>query len=391
MEGENMKIAYRVVKVITFLFMVVALGAFVVACDQATPKQGEKGDTGDTGGTGGTGGMGAPGGTGPRGPGALAGKTIRIPAVFITMAGAADTPMELPIDVADYFVGGNRDGREYAMVGDAPTPALRTGVTHEGPEGSTLTISVDDMWTPPTTDDTRDLVFMISAMDTDRQRAQASVSVRDNARPTRSSGSAVQFTVGTSSSAPDEAFGTPPVSCAVDNQCTIDTNGLFEDVNFEDKLTVALDEIGSDDADKLTAIINDAGNIVITGLKATTTAVSLMVAGSDEAGTTATEKVTLTVTVDGAPTIGPIENQSMKVADAAKQVATASDPEGESLDFLVTSSDDNVATGSANSDDEISVESHNAGVATITVAVTESSGGEPSQTTTVSFTVTVTV
>jgi hypothetical protein len=387
MEGENMKIAYRVVKVITFLFMVVALGAFVVACDQATPKQGEKGDTGDTGGTGGTGGMGAPGGTGPRGPGALAGKTIRIPAVFITMAGAADTPMELPIDVADYFVGGNRDGREYAMVGDAPTPALRTGVTHEGPEGSTLTISVDDAWQEPS-GTILDHVFTISATDTDGQRAQASVHVRDNAVPTRLL-AAVTVTVGTSSSAPDSPLGNAPVSCAVHNQCTIDTSGFFEDDNTGDKFTVALDDIGSDDADKLTAIINDAGNIVITGLKATTTAVSLMVAGSDEAGTTATDRVTLTVTVDGAPTIGPIENQSMKVGDT-KQVATASDPEGDDMTFVFTSTDDNVATGTSDGND-VSVVAHNEGVATITVAVTESSGGEPSQTTTVSFTVTVTV
>ena len=383
----------RPMKFAAFISIIISVAVMLAACQGPVGKPGDDGTTGPTG------------PTGPKGPAGDDG----VPAlndkvgdtVFITKAGtAADedvdpateaVPLVIEVNVGNYFVGGNPVGRAYELF-SGPVPILPTTVTH-GLEGSTLTLTVDDEWEPPT-GETPDYVFTVSADDTDGQQARATINVRSNAAPTRAFNTATEVTVGTTDAAVVDnddmttTYGSDPVSCGMLNECVIDLAAAFADNNAGDDFTLTLDDIDEDDVGKVAAVI-EGTKLTITGMKAAA-AFSLMVKGTDEAGIDADAMVEISITVDGAPTVGPISDQTMKVSDVDRTVGTATDPgtPAETVTVTVTSSDSSKATGSETAG-VISISSHNEGVATITVTVTES-GGQPVQKTTDEFTVTVT-
>ena len=330
---------------------------------------------------------GNPGGPGPVGPAALAPKSVG--PVFITKAGtAADgddpaMPIEITVDVSTYFTGGDPEGREFSVFG---TPALASGVTQKLEE-STLTLTVTDTWTAPTSPEDDDEI-MVTAMDSDETVAIATVYVRNNAAPSRSV-STVSLTVGTQDAevgnADMEYMGTN-YSCKMLNVCVVDLSTAFTDNNNGEEITLTLGEIMADDMGKVDAEI--AGKMLtITGMEQAAE-FTLMVKGTDDAGADADAEVEIMITVDGAPVVGPIADQTMKVDDDARHVGTAIDP-GETFEIMSASSNSHVATATVD-EGKIMVNSHNRGTATITVTVTEQGTTQPDQEAMDEFTVTVT-
>jgi hypothetical protein len=357
----------------------------LIACQGTV---GPKGDKGDTGGAGMDGDPGDTGMDGPIGPGALAGKEVTMPAAIITKAGAEDEPVVHTIEVSEYFIGGDPEGREYGLDG-GPSPTI-LGVTHEL-MGSTLMLSVDEDWVAPNSD-VADTMFTVWAMDEDDQRAESMVYVRSNAMPTRSSAgdAGVAFIVGTQDAAVDNddmAYDGTGYECTMLNLCTVDLSLLFEDFNTGEMLTYKLDDIGEDDMGKVTAMI-DGSDLHITGMKSSAEFM-LMVSASDQ-GATAEEKAEIRVTVDAAPMVGPVSDLSLSVGDS-KHVATPYDSEDATLVPTFTSSNSHVAVATAGTGDDadkIIVTANNPGSTTITITVTEPSG-DPQQTATDEFTVRV--
>ena len=385
----------RAAKVAAFPLIVLALVVALIACQGPTGLDGKDGTPGGTGDTGDTG---AQGPQGDVGPGALAAARGTEP-LLITKAGKAATdddpavpavPETVTAAVADYFTGGNPADRTYKLKSDALDPLIG-GVTATM-EAGTLTLSVDSDWMGPN-GATADSMLTLTATDTDDQYAEATVYIRSNATPTRST-ETVSVTVGTQD-APvdneDKMYGADPVSCTMLNLCTVDLSGLFVDVNMDESFTYELDEIAEADVGKVTAMI-DGSELHITGLKSAAQ-FTLMLGAKDKAEVAAAEKTSIQITVDGAPSVGPIANQAMTVDDDDRHVGTATDPGTDTIMVDFESSDDAVATASVGTGDDagkIMVSSHNTGTATITVTVTEEGTDQPDQTATDEFTVTVT-
>jgi hypothetical protein len=380
----------RAAKVAAFPLIVLALVA-LIACQGPVGPVGADGEMGEPGmdGMDGEPGMdGNPGGPGPVGPAALAPKSVG--PVFITKAGTAESdddpamPIEMTVDVSTYFTGGDPEGREFSVFG---TPDLASGVTQKL-EGSTLTLTVTDDWTAPTSAEDDDEI-MVTAMDSDEQVAIATVYVRNNAAPSRFVDS-VELTVGTQDAAVDnedmEYMG-DNYSCKMLNVCVVDLSAAFTDVNAGDDIDLTLGEIMAADMGKVGASIKGK-MLTITGMEHTAAQFTLTVKGTDDAEADAEEEVDIEITVDGAPSVGPIADQSMKVDDETRHVGTAMDAEAIMIDLV--SSDSSVATASVGDAGKIMVESHNPGTATITVTVTENGTTQPDQEAMDEFTVTVT-
>jgi hypothetical protein len=384
----------RAAKVAAFPLIVLALVA-LIACQGPVGPVGADGEMGEPGmdGMDGEPGMdGNPGGPGPVGPAALAPKSVG--PVFITEAGAPAegddpaVPIMIPIDVSEYFTGGTPEGRTYSVFGN---PVLAEGVSQEL-EGSMLTLTVTNDWNPPTgnanSDD--DDQIMVMAVDSNQQVAIATVYVRNNAAPARAVNT-VTLTVGTQDAAVDnddmEYDGTN-YSCKMLNVCVVDLSAAFTDVNAGDDIDLTLGEIMAADMGKVDASI-EGKMLTITGMKEAAQ-FTLTVKGTDDAEADAEEEVDIEITVDGAPSVGPIADQSMKVDDETRHVGTAMDPGSEAITVAEpVSSDSSVATASVGDAGKIMVESHNPGTATITVTVTENGDDQPDQEATDEFTVTV--
>jgi hypothetical protein len=378
----------RAAKVAAFPLIVLALVA-LIACQGPVGPVGADGEMGEPGmdGMDGEPGMdGNPGGPGPVGPAALAPKSVG--PVFITKAGTAESdddpamPIEMTVDVSTYFTGGDPEGREFSVFG---TPVLATGVTQKL-VGSTLTLTVTDDWTAPTSAEDDDEI-MVTAMDSDEQVAIATVYVRNNAAPSRFVDS-VELTVGTQDAAVDNddmEYGGANYNCKMLNVCVVDLSAAFTDVNAGDDIDLTLGEIMAADMGKVDASI-EGKMLTITGMKEAAQ-FTLTVKGTDDAEADAEEEVDIEITVDGAPSVGPIADQSMKVDDETRHVGTAMDAEAIMIDLV--SSDSSVATASVGDAGKIMVESHNPGTATITVTVTENGDDQPDQEATDEFTVTV--
>ena len=389
----------RPMKFAAFISIIISVAVMLAACQGAVGKAGDGGATGPTGPTG------PQGPAGDSGASALSdkvGDTIFITKAGIDAAPNADPPVEaapvvITVMVGDYFVGGNPEGRIYTP-GPAPTdPAIPSGVTYKL-EGSILTLTVDGTWTAPNTD-IADTAITVSAADTDGQRVVTTIHVRSNAGPSRETAT-VNVTVGTQDAAVENEemeYGTAPVTCGMLNECVVDLSAAFDDNNMGDDFTLTLGEIAEADMGKVNAVI-EGKELTVTGLKAAEE-FSLMVKATDEAGADAeaedgeVEMVAIQVTVDGAPTVGPIADQTMKVSDDARTVGTAIDPAAtpEAFTIVITSDKPSVATaieGTSDADNTIIVSSHNTGTATITVTVTEG-GTDPVQKATDVFTVTV--
>ena len=379
----------RAAKVAAFPLIVLALVA-LIACQGPAGPGGATGETGETGDTGETGETGDTGDTGETGPGALASKRGTMP-LLITEAGTAESgddpaePKTVMTDVTGYFTGGDANGRMYSLKSAALDPLI-SGVTAKL-EGTTLTLSVDDTWQAPT-NATADSMVIVTATDTDKQYAEATVYIRSNATPTRDVAE-VDVTVGTQNAAvdnDDKMYGVDPVSCTMLNMCTVDLSGLFTDVNTDESLTYELDDIAEADMGKVTAII-DGDMLHITGLKSATE-FTLMLGVKDRALKAAGTKTSIMITVDGAPTVGPFSDRTIKVSDDAIRVGTALDPEAANTTIALGNSDLNVATVTEETG-AIMVSGVNEGTATITVTITET-GEQPVQKATAEFTLTVT-
>jgi hypothetical protein len=381
----------RAAKVAAFPLIVLALVA-LIACQGPVGPVGADGEMGEPGmdGMDGEPGMdGNPGGPGPVGPAALAPKSVG--PVFITKAGTAESdddpamPIEMTVDVSTYFTGGDPEGREFSVFG---TPDLASGVTQKL-EGSTLTLTVTDDWTAPTSAEDDDEI-MVTAMDSDEQVAIATVYVRNNAAPSRFVDS-VELTVGTQDAAVDnddmEYDGTN-YSCKMLNVCVVDLSAAFTDVNAGDDIDLTLGEIMADDMGKVDAKI-EGKMLTITGMEEAGQ-FTLTVKGTDAAKADADAEVPIMITVDGAPSVGPIADQTMKVEDDARHVGTAMDPGTEPITVVAVSSNSHVATATSETDGKIMVTSLNPGTATITVTVTENGTTQPDQEAMDEFTVTVT-
>ena len=311
--------------------------------------------------------------------------------LLITEAGKAESgddpavPATVMTDVTGYFTGGDANGRMYSLKSAALDPLI-SGVTAKL-EGTTLTLSVDGTWQAPS-NATADSMVIVTATDTDKQYAEATVYIRSNATPTRIV-ARVDVTVGTQDAAvdnDDKMYGSDPVSCTMLNMCTVDLSGLLTDVNTDESLTYELDDIAEADMGKVTAMI-DGDMLHITGRKSAGE-FTLMLGVKDRAGKAAAEKTSIMITVDGAPTVGPFSDRTIKVSDDAIRVGTALDPEGAGTDIEEVSSDPDVATV-AESTGAITVSGVNEGTATITVTITET-GDQPVQKATAEFTLTVT-
>jgi hypothetical protein len=383
----------RAAKVAAFPLIVLALVA-LIACQGPVGPVGADGEMGEPGmdGMDGEPGMdGNPGGPGPVGPAALAPKSVG--PVFITKAGTAESdddpamPIEMTVDVSTYFTGGDPEGREFSVFG---TPVLATGVTQKL-VGSTLTLTVTDAWNAPDGAAEDDNEIMVTAMDSDEQVAIATVYVRNNAAPSRFVDS-VELTVGTQDAAVDnedmEYMG-DNYSCKMLNVCVVDLSAAFTDVNAGDDIDLTLGEIMAADMGKVGASIKGK-MLTITGMEHTAAQFTLTVKGTDDAGADADLEVAIMITVDGAPSVGPIADQTMKVEDDARHVGTAMDPGTEPITVVAVSSNSHVATATSETDGKIMVTSLNPGTATITVTVTENGTTQPDQEAMDEFTVTVT-
>jgi hypothetical protein len=381
----------RAAKVAAFPLIVLALVA-LIACQGPVGPVGADGEMGEPGmdGMDGEPGMdGNPGGPGPVGPAALAPKSVG--PVFITKAGTAESdddpamPIEMTVDVSTYFTGGDPEGREFSVFG---TPDLASGVTQKL-EGSTLTLTVTDDWTAPTSAEDDDEI-MVTAMDSDEQVAIATVYVRNNAAPSRFVDS-VELTVGTQDAAVDNddmEYGGANYNCKMLNVCVVDLSAAFTDVNAGDDIDLTLGEIMADDMGKVDAKI-EGKMLTITGMEEAGQ-FTLTVKGTDAAKADADAEVPIMITVDGAPSVGPIADQTMKVEDDARHVGTAMDPGTEPITVVAVSSNSHVATATSETDGKIMVTSLNPGTATITVTVTENGTTQPDQEAMDEFTVTVT-
>ena len=387
-------------KFAAFISLIVSVAVLFAACAGAVGPPGKDGAAGKDGAPGATGSPGATGPKGPQGepgPAALSAKALRTP-VMITEAGTAasgDTdakPVIVEKDISDYFLGGDTEGREYKLTGDL-TPEI-AGVTATL-EGSMLKLSVADTWAVPTSD-LADSTITVMAMDADSQQATATVYVRSNAVPTVVSGNSFAVTVGTQSAAVmdgDEGDGkyegtgsTGVFTCEMLNMCKVDLSDLFDDFNTPgDTLTYTLADIAETDRGKVDAMV-DGKYLVITGMK-NAAAFNLMVSATDQAGKMTLDdagtpnvdesKASIAVTVDGAPMVGPISNQTIKVSAEATIVGRITD--AGVTDFaqhtiMLTSSNENIVTvamGSGEDANAIMITPVNEGTAAVTVKVTE--------------------
>ena len=272
--------------------------------------------------------------------------------IFNTQAGEAndDTDGEEkdPMDLNDFVANAS---------GDVSFEIIDTSGDWIAPvnydlDGSMLTLSVADDFTPAEENHDEDQVIRIEATDGD-DSAVLHVRVRGNVPPARSNIQNFTLVVGTQAAPAgdgdepdyyDTGDRMDDVTCAMLNACAIDLNGLFSDVNLRDSLTYMAYVADNDD---ISVETTDDG-VMIMGLKGQATAIPVIVWAVDEGGLpmnrpdvdntdedeTETEPypveaniLTINVTVDRAPYMSDsaVGTVSLSVSDVAKVVGNVFD------------------------------------------------------------------
>ena len=186
----------------------------------------------------------------------------------------------------------------------------------------------------------------------------------------------VGVTVEEANQAPQVAEAIPAQEVLPDGSTTLDLSGHFTDPDG-DEISY---EAETSDADVATVSI-DGSNATITGVAAGTA--TLTFTASDPEGLSATQEAAVTVNTPPVPE-GMIDTVTVTEGDAAMLVVSGyfSDADGDALSYEATSSDDDIATTSA-ADSTVTINSHAAGTATITITATDPRGASAMQEATV--------
>ena len=417
--------AVSAMKKIALFLILVGLAVTMVACQGAVGPQGDDGPKGDKGDTGATGDTGPQGPQGPPGTDAFEPLALKAdgPKVFINDDEDGNPGAKAMIDLAGFVHGSakrmygkpttDKSDKEYVF--DASLDASELTITPRK-EGSDNTATGDKLYDIET--------FTVKVSDGGESKpVDLKIPARRNRAP--ADATAVLGTVG--NQVPEKpAENTPACSggTGIMNECYVDITFTDPDSGNDEKLSFTAD---SDDEMKVMVVSVDnaptsekdstplplEARVVVKGLDSTWNADKDGGAGHDPVKVTvmatdqgdAMAKGVVNITVDGAPeAVGTIPSRTIKVSATAQTLIQDvktffKNPEGtgESLSYEAKAAEASVLSSVGGADgiggavtNILGVMTNAPGTTTVTITATESSGGEPMQSATQTFTVTVT-
>ena len=279
----------RAAKVAAFPLTALILVA-LVACQGPAGVAGKAGEDGEDGTPGTTGTTGTTGPIGPMGdPGtnALSPAPTDGPRKIINF----DVDSTPPIDLSIYFTGG-KEPRTFKVT---PLPADTPGdngitIDPEDVSGSMLPLTVTKIASDAGGTAFNEIVLTVTATDAEMRTAMNTVTIKRNAAPTFT-GNADAITVGV-----QEGVRTDVSGCEMLNVC-VKTGFVDSDSDANDKLdyTINTDVVSVSATETL-------GEVKITGLTATSEALTVKITAMDEGGLTV-DSSEFALNVNAAPTV----------------------------------------------------------------------------------------
>ena len=290
-----------------------------------------------------------------------------------------------PIDLSIYFTGG-KELRTFSAVVTDPTDGIpeAAGITLEDVSGSMLPLTVTEIDADATGTAFDEIVVTVTVTDADMRAATNTVTIKRNTTP-EYSGTIDDIEVGLQE---EDRPGSVP-GCEKLNACVVTVGFTDDDSDMNDKLdyTINTDVVSVSATETL-------GEVKITGLTATSEALTVKITAMDEGGLTV-DSSEFSLSVNAAPTvksaIAPVRLKSRGTDE--KMVAFVidshfSDSDGDDLTFTVVTGDEKnaydrkvvtvaePATDNSTGNTTITVTAQGAGQTMVYVRATEMTSGD---------------